>query len=386
MRALSFLLIAAAALAGCTLFGDRPCEPGRYACPDGELDPPVDLGSTRSCTLDNPCPLPTVSNSSPGGAAVSLVAVSGRDGEAWIAGSTGTSQGVLLHAQPGQPTRTVTPLPIANPRALTATQTGPLTLLISSQGSTVYQYEPLSGQLLPLSLDTGSCQGRINLTGAISGVLALSASDLWLVGAATNDAAAGLFRVRAGVCQVLPELQSAGLSFYGVWGTARSPSEPAERQVWTVGDSGAAVLWSFQGPDGSTRAQRFAIESGAPLRAVAGSPSCATADGTGACAFMITGSALYSARDAAPVPVTLPAALRAAELTSLFVDGESVWLVGTQAAAGFVARYKQKSAAWSYSGGLLPSGGKLRAAWGTGDGSLWIVGDQGTVLYVPASP
>jgi hypothetical protein len=276
-----------------------------------------------------------------------------------------------------------TTLPLANPRALSATQTGQLTLLVSSQGSTLYQFDPAAGLLTPLSLDTGSCQGRINRTGAISGVLALSASDLWLVGAPTNDAAAGLFRVHAGVCQVLPELESAGLAFAGVWGTARSPSEPADRLVWTVGDSGAAVLWSFKGPDGITQAQRFAIDSGAPLRAVAGSPSCpGGSSGPGACAFLITADSLYSARDAAPVRVPLPAVLRSAELLSLFVDGTSVWLVGTQAAMGVVARYTLQSAAWSYRGGLSP--GALRAAWGAGDGSLWVVGDKGSVLYVPS--
>ena len=128
------------------------------------------------------------------------------------------------------------------------------------------------------------------------------------------------------------------------------------------------------------------------MLAVSGSAPCPSQGVTSngqpldACAFMISSHALYSAHAAAPEPVALPTALATAELTSVFVDGDSVWLVGTRAAAGLIARYQPRTAAWSYLAALPPASGTLRAAWGPGDGSLWVVGDQGTVLYVPKSP
>ncbi len=379
MRWIFLLALCAALPAGCTLFGERPCEPGRYSCPTAEPDPTADLGGARACTLESPCPLPPLADSSPDDGAAALAALGGRGDEAWLVGSSG-GQGVLLHAQRGQPTRQVATLPGATPRALAIVEGAPPTLLIASGGSALYRYAPQTAMLTTVSLETGGCQGRISPTGALSGVLALAAEDLWLVGAATSDAAAGLFRVRAGVCQVLPELASAGLAFHGVWGTLREQPEPAQRLIWTVGDSGAAVMWSFQGPDGLPLAQRFALPSPAPLRAVGGSARCPTGS-PGACAFMITASALYSATDGAPQPVALPPALQAAELLGLFVDGDSVWLVGTLAGQGLLARYQPQTAAWSYRAGLR--GGALRAAWGPGDGSLWLAGDSGSVLYLP---
>lgn len=388
MRWIPWLALFAALPAGCTLFGDRPCEPGRYSCPSSEPGPADDLGGTRTCSLETPCTLAPLLDSSPAGPAADLVALSGRGDEAWLVGSAG-NQGVLLHAQRGQPSRQLATLPVATPRAISALDGAPPTLLIAAQGSALYQYAPESELLTTVPLDTGGCQGRLSATGALSGVLALGAADFWLVGAPTSDAAAGLFRVRAGVCQVLPELASAGLAFHGVWGTLRDPREPAQRLVWTVGDSGAAVMWSFQGPDGPPLTQRFAVPSLATLRAVSGSVRCpvpppAGGPGAGACAFMLTSSALYSATDGAPQPVPLPAALQPAELRGLFVDGDSVWLVGTLAETGFVARYQPQLGAWSYRAGLR--GGALRAAWGPGDGSLWVAGAQGTVLYLPKGP
>jgi len=388
MRWIPSLALCAAVSAGCTLFGDRPCEPGRYSCPASEPGPADDLGGSRACSLEAPCALGPLLDSSPADGAPELVALSGRGDEAWLVGSAG-GQGVLLHAQRGQPSRQVATLPVATPRALTLIEGEPPTLLIASQGSALYKYAPETGLLPPVSLDTGGCQGRLSATGALSGALALGPEDFWLVGAPTSDAAAGLFRVRAGVCQVLPELASAGLAFHGVWGALRDLREPAQRLVWTVGDSGAAVMWSFQGPDGPPLVQRFALPGLAPLRAVSGSVHCpaqppAGSADAGLCAFMITGSALYGATDGAPQPVPLPAVLQPAELLGLFVDGDSVWLVGSLSAAGLVARYQPSLAAWSYRAGLR--GGALRAAWGPGDGSLWIAGDQGTVLYLPKGP
>lgn len=388
MRWISWLALCAALPAGCTLFGDRPCEPGRYSCPGSEPAPADDLGGTGACSLEAPCVLAPLLDSSPADGNAALVALSGRGDQAWLVGSAG-NQGVLLHAQRGQPSRQVATLPVATPRAISAIDGAPQALLIAGQGSALYQYAPDSGLLTTVPLDTGGCQGRLGPTGALSGVLALGAADFWLVGAPTSDAAAGLFRVRAGVCQVLPELASAGLAFHGIWGTLRDLREPAQRLVWTVGDSGAAVMWSFQGPDGPPLTQRFAVPSLATLRAVSGSVHCpvpppAASPAAGACAFMITGSALYSATEGTPQPVPLPAALQPAELRGLFVDGDSVWLVGTLSATGFVARYQPQLAAWSYRAGLR--GGALRAAWGPGDGSLWLAGDQGTVLYLPNGP
>lgn len=388
MRWISWLALCAALPAGCTLFGERPCEPGRYSCPSSEPSPADDLGGARACSLEAPCVLAPLLDSSPTGGVAELVALSGRGDQAWLVGSAG-NQGVLLQAQRGQPTRQLATLPVATPRALSIIDGEPPTLLIASQGSALYKYAPESGLLTTLPLDTGGCQGRLSATGALGGALALGAEDFWLVGAPTGDAAAGLFRVRAGVCQVLPELASAGLAFHGVWGALRDRREPAQRLVWTVGDSGAAVMWSFQGPDGPPLTQRFAVPSLATLRAVSGSVRCAAqppanSPSAGVCAFMITGSALYSATDGAPLPVPLPAVLQPAELHGLFVDGDSVWLVGTLAEAGLVARYQPQLAAWSYRAGLRS--GALRAAWGPGDGSLWLAGDQGTVLYLPKGP
>jgi hypothetical protein len=388
MRFVTSLVFGTACWAGCSLFGDRPCEPGRYACPESDLATPTDLSAARVCTLESPCTLPTPTSSTAEGV-TNLIAITGRDGEAWIVGS-GSGQGFLLHALPGQAVMPAATLPITTPRALTVSPTGPLTLFITSQGNALYQYVVSSAQLTTLPLATGSCQGRINPAGTVDAVRALSPSDLWLGGAPTIDAAAGLFRVRNGVCLVLPELASAGLAFSGVWGEVAPGPEPATRVVWTVGDSGAAVRWEFQGPDGAPVAQRLAIASGTPLRAVSGSAPCPTTSGNSdgqnaaTCTFMISSSALYSARTQAPASVELPTAVRGAELTSVFADGSSVWLVGTLAAAGFIARYQPATAAWSYLSGL--SGGAPRAAWGPGDGSLWVVGDQGTVRYVAKSP
>lgn len=388
---LLFFLAGPVLSTGCLLFGDRPCEPGRYACPSAEPGP-SDLGSLGACTLERPCPLPPPQvqsiDSASAGAAADLVSMSGLGDDVWLVGTNPADQGVLLHAVRGQKVLTAAVLPTSDPRSLTAIPTAdPPLLLIASQGSAYYEYAPLSGQVTTRPLDTGSCQGRISAAGAVSGALALAAEDLWLVGAPTSDAAAGLFRIRRGACQVLSEPASTGLSFSGVWGTLRSPTEPAQRLVWAVGDSGAAVAWTFQGPDGSPLAQHFRIPSGGAVRAVSGSTRCpmtpTVGDGTGLCIFMITGEALYSASDHAPVQLPLPASLRQAELTGVFVDGESVWLYGAQAAAGFVARYRLSSAAWSYLGGLPPQGGALRAAWGAGDGSLWLAGDRGTILYLP---
>ena len=112
MRFVPSLVFGTALLAGCTLFGDRPCEPGRYACPGLDLAAPADLGPAPVCTLESPCPLPAPTRSTAEGAA-NLVAITGHDGEAWMVGSTGTGQGVLLHALPGQPIRQATTLPIA---------------------------------------------------------------------------------------------------------------------------------------------------------------------------------------------------------------------------------------------------------------------------------
>lgn len=387
LRAGAVLLAGAVLPAGC-LFGDRPCEPGRYECPSAEPGS-FDLGGSRACTLEAPCALPPAQvqdiAGTPAEAATNLVALSGRADEAWLVGTSGANQGVLLHAAPGQPVRTVATLPLPSPQALAVTAADPPTLIISSQGSAFYEYAVQSGQVTPRPLDTGGCQGRINAAGGLRGVLSLEPADLWLVGAPTSDAAAGLFRVRSGICQVLPEPASAGLPFNGVWGTLRSPAEPAPRLVWAVGDRGAAVVWTFQGPDGPPLAQHFAIAGGAAVRAVSGSARCPTGAGSGrdTCVFMITADALYRATDNVPTPVVLPAILRAAELTGLFVDGDSLWLCGARAAAGFVARYELRSAAWSYLGGLPPAGGALRAVWGAGDGSLWLAGDRGTILYLP---
>jgi hypothetical protein len=100
---------------------------------------------------------------------------------------------------------------------------------------------------------------------------------------------------------------------------------------------------------------------------------------------MIAAGALYQAVGAAPQRVPLPAALQQATLTSVYVDAQSVWLAGTLAGAGLIIRYKPQSAWFAYASGLPPAAGQLRAAWGDGDGSLWVVGDQGTVLYLPPS-
>lgn len=388
------VLLAGAVLpAGC-LFSDRPCEPGRYECPSSELEP-ADLGGPRLCTLEAPCALPPAQvqaiAGTPAEVATNLAAISGRPGqsEAWLVGQSGADRGVLLRATLGQPARAVATLPLPGPPALALTPAEPPTLIISSQGSALSEYGVESGQVTPLPLDTGGCQGRISPTAALRGVLALEPADLWLVGAPTSDAAAGLFRVRRGVCQVLPEPAAAGLPFNGVWGTLRSPTEPAPRLVWAVGDRGAAVVWTFQGADGPPLAQHFAIAGGAAVRAVSGSSRCPTAagaDGRGACVFMITADALYGATDSVPTPVALPAVLRAAELTGLFVDGDALWLCGTRAAAGLVARLELRSAAWSYLGGLPPRGGALRAVWAAGDGSAWLAGDRGTILYLPKGP
>ena len=60
MRFPLLLFLAASVLqtAGCQLFGDRPCEPGRYACPDAAPVSP-DLSRAGACTLENPCALPS---------------------------------------------------------------------------------------------------------------------------------------------------------------------------------------------------------------------------------------------------------------------------------------------------------------------------------------
>lgn len=396
MRWTLLLFLAASALppAGCQLFGDRPCEPGRYACPD---TPPVspDLSSAGACTLEKPCALPSpqphLIDSTSAGAAANLTAISGRGTDAWFVGTNQSGQGVLLQASPGQLVRTEALLPVASPQAITATAADPLHLIIASQGSALHEYDPQSRQVTPRSLDTGGCQGRLSANAALHGVFALAPEDLWLVGAPTSDSAAGLFRVRSGACQVLPEPASAGLRFSGVWGAVRSPIEPAQRIVWAVGDSGAVVVWTFQGPDGQPLAQNFRLASGAPFQGISGSSRCPTAptpgDDTGTCVFMITGDALYRATDNVPMPVALPTEFNSnpSELTGVFVDGEFVWICGVQSGTGFVARHRLRTGEWS-DAGLSPSLGTPRAIWGAGDGSLWLAGDRGTIGYLPSSP
>ena len=395
MRFTLLLFLAASALqtAGCQLFGDRPCEPGRYACPDAAPVSP-DLRRASACTLDNPCALPSPQphpiESTGAGALANLTAINGRGADAWFVGTSPAGQGVLLHASPGQLVRTEASLPVADPQAVTATATDPLHLLIASQGSALHEYDPQTRQVTPRSLDTSGCQGRISANGALHGVLALASEDLWVVGTPTSDSAAGLFRVRSGACQVLPEPASAGLRFSGVWGAVPSPIEPAQRIVWAVGDSGAVVVWTFQGPDGQPLAQSFRLGSGTAFRGISGSSRCPTAptpgDETGTCVFMVTGDALYRATDNVPMPIALPANINASpvELTGVFVDGEFVWLCGAQSGTGFVARKRLRTGEWSYAG-LSPLSGTPRAAWGAGDGSLWLAGDQGTIVYLPSS-
>mgnify|MGYP000190317141 CR=1 FL=1 len=395
MRFPLLLFLAASVLqtAGCQLFGDRPCEPGRYACPDAAPVSP-DLSRAGACTLENPCALPSPQphriDSTSAGALANLTAISGRGADAWFVGRSPAGQGVLLHASPGQLVRTEAVLPVADPQAVTATATDPLRLFIASQGSALHEYDPQSRQVTPRSLDTGGCQGRISANGALYGVFALAPEDLWLVGAPTSDSAAGLFRVRGETCQVLPEPASAGLRFSGVWGAARSPVEPAQRIVWAVGDSGAVVVWTFQGPDGQPLAQNFRLGSATAFRAISGSSRCPTAptlgDETGTCVFMITADALYRATDTMPMPIALPVSINASpvELTGVFVDGEFAWICGAQSGTGFVARQRLRSGEWSYAG-LSPLMGTPRAAWGAGDGSLWLAGDQGTIVYLPSS-
>ena len=396
MRWTLLLFLAASALptAGCQLFGDRPCEPGRYACPDTPSVSP-DLSSAGACTLENPCALPSpqphLIESTSAGALANLMAISGRGTDAWFVGTNQADQGVLLHASPGQLVRTEAVLPVASPQAVTATTTEPLRLLIASQGSTLHEYDPQTRQLTPRSLDTGGCQGRLSANGALHGVFALAPEDLWLVGAPTSDSAAGLFRVRSGACQVLPEPASAGLLFSGVWGTVRSPVEPAQRIVWAVGDRGAVVVWTFQGPDGQPLAQNFRLDSGAAFRGISGSSHCPTAptpgEDTGTCVFLITSDALYRATENVPMPLALPTSINSnpVELTAVFVDGEFVWVGGAQSGTGFIARRRLRTGEWSYAG-LSSSMGPPRAAWGAEDGSLWLAGERGTIAYLPSSP
>lgn len=395
MRWTLLLFLAACALpsAGCLLFGDRPCEPGRYACPDAGPAVP-DLASQGACTLESPCALPPVQPHSiegtSAGAAANLTAISGRGDEVWVVGTSRADQGVLLRAAPGQLVRTAAVLPTASPQAMAATPTELLHLLITSPGSIIHEYDPQSGQVTPRSLDTGGCQGRISTSAALRGVFALAPEDLWLVGAPTTDSAAGLFRVRGTACQVLPEPASTGLRFNGVWGAVHSTVEPAPRTIWAVGDSGAVVVWTFQGPDGQPLAQSFRLPSGDAFRGVSGSRRCPTSptpgDDTGTCVFLITSDGLYRATDNVPMPVALPASLVPMELTGVFTDGEFVWTCGARSGTGFVARHRLRTGEWSYSLNLSPIVGAPRAVWGAGDGSLWLAGDQGTIVYLPSSP
>lgn len=384
---LSLLLLL---LWGCSVFdgNTRPCESERYSCPT--LDPSADLApaadlATVACTLEAPCVLSRVESRAPVGLSRNLRAQTQLvGGEVFVAADSfgsGTSQGSLLRVPQSGVAVEVSALPIATPRSVTVTSLAPVRLLLTGPGASIYTLEPsLGGAWQEQRLDAGSCLGRVSAAGQVYHSAALSGSDWWLVGSPTSDAAAGLLRVDAGRgCQVLSEPQSAGLSFFGAWGTTLAGAEPAERVVWTVGESAAAVRWTFQGPQGAPQLQRFSIGDGAvTLRAVSGGPQ-------GAVAYVVgsRGTLVKVEATGAPQTIAVPTALQTAELLDVAVTTDEVWLIGTQgagASGSVLARYQPQLQAWS----LWQTPALLRSVSSFAPGTALVAGDQGLLQLVSA--
>lgn len=400
-RRLVLPALAATLLTGCPALypgQDRACEPGAYLCPDMaapsvDASTGPDLGTppdqAPACTTEAPCALGRVETRPAEGVTADLTAITGTSAsDLWITGAEqlAGSGGVLLSSDLGGVPRLKTNLPLKTPRALAILPTVPSKVLVTGEGRSAWEYDPQAGGApREVSLDIDGCKNRVSAQGTLYGIAAITPDEVWIGGALTTDAAAGVFRFSyaARTCQVVADPTGTATIYLAAAGAAAAGAEPRDYTVVLTGLYEKAVRWSFRGVKGAATAVRLGGDlSNAtyPLRSVA-------LDGAGSTWLAGDGASFYVADARSAARITPPAALADVNLTGVAARPDEVWLSGSRpsASSGVIVRYVPASGPAAARWQVSETAAGLRGVYSPIAGEAWAVGDGGTIVRATAN-